>query len=276
MSVTLADLLAKVDNELEDWAMTGSAEVTGDGTTSAFLVAPLGSQIVQDTTFGVFIDGATTTAFTMDYASGVCVMTSTPTTAQTVSWQFTYKRNGVDVQTQAINAGVDVCFPTMYVRSNDTVATDGILSEFACPTGTEFVTGVDFHSADTDPWARQHPRRYDAFYTAGEPHLHFFSAPGQGTLRIHYVGRPVPFSSADDDLEADVGLPLRAADCIVSYACYYLLVQKMAPRIRSDVAIATQNSAALLPSQMNYGAQGYMMRFQFQLQQAKMSPWRIR
>jgi hypothetical protein len=43
--------------------------------------------------------------------------------------------------------------------------------------------------------------------------------------------------------------------------------------VRSDVGVTTQGIGALMPSQMNYGAQGYMMRFQFQLASLKMHPW---
>ena len=270
MSLTLTDLLALVDTELDNYAMSGSASVTGDGETAAFLVAPLGCSVVADATFFCYVDGTATTAYTMDYASGVCTMVTAPTDGQVISWQFTYKQWTASLVTQAINAAIDNLFPSLYVRSNETVAS---AAEITCPTGTEYVVGVDTGSASA--WKRLQRKKYDVFYTAGVPSIHFSTAP-TGSVRVHYVARPSPLVSLADDFETVTGLPLRARDCVVSYACYYLLVQKMAPRVRSDVAIAQLNSGALLPSQMQYGAQGYMMRFQFQLASVKMSPWGMR
>jgi len=269
MSVTLTNLLALVDGELEDYAMNGSASVTGDGETARFLVAPLGCQVIDDASFGCYIDGEVTVDYMMDYDSGVCTMIAIPTTAQTISWAFTYKHWSEALVTQAINAAIDNLFPAMYVRSNATVAA---AQEVACPTGTEFITGVDTGSAGA--WKRLQPKRYDVVYTAGVPSLHFFTTP-TGSVRIHYVARPTTLSSAGDSLEASSGLPARAKDCVVSYACWYLLTQKMAPRVRSDVGITTQGAGALLPSQMQYGAQGYMMRYQFQMASMKMPLWSL-
>ena len=270
MSQTLTDLLALVDEELENYAMSGSASVTGDGETAAFLVAPLGCQIVDDATFVCYLNGVTTSDYLMDYDSGVCTMLTVPTTADTVSWQFTYKHWSDARVTQAINAAIDNLFPALYIRSNATVTA---AQEVVCPTGTEFITGVD--TGYEGAWKRLQPKRYDVIYNSGVPSLHFFTTPST-SVRIHYVARPIPLVNLSDDIESDSKLPARAADPIISYACYYLLVQKMGTRVRSDVGITTQGQGALMPSQMNYGAQGYMMRFQFQLAAIRMPLWSLR
>jgi hypothetical protein len=269
MSVTLTNLLALVDAELDNYPMAGSAKTEGDGVTAAFLVAPLGSTIVEDETFACYIDDVLTTAYTMDYDSGVCTMAAVPATDEVVKWQFTYKQWTQDLVTQAINAGIDNLFPSIYVRSNETVTAG---AEVVCPTGTEFVVGVDTGGAGA--WKRLQRKRYDVIYNSGIPSLHFFTTP-TGSVRVHYVARPIPLVNLSDDIESDSKIPARAANPIVSYACYYLLVQKMGTRVRSDVGIVTQGQGALMPSQMNYGAQGYMMRFQFQLASMKMPLWSL-
>ena len=266
MSATLSEIVTLVDAELENHPTYGTAEVTGDGVTGAFLVSPIANQVIDDASFAVFIDGVSTDDYLMDFESGICTMNSTPTTAQTVSWQFNYVPWPESLTTQAVDAAVDNLFPAFYIRSNE-VVTAG--SEVECPEGTEFITGVDIGGVGA--WKRLRQKRYDLIYDGGVPSLHFFTAP-TGSVRIHYIARPLRFAASDDTLE-DCGLPERASSPIVSYACYYLLSQKMAPRVRSDVAVTTQNSAALLPSQMQYGAQGYMMRFQFQMQSMRMPLW---
>jgi hypothetical protein len=252
----LSDLITLVDRELENQVQRGSASFDGDGLSSAFLVAPLGGSIIDNATWEVYVDSVATADYVMDYDSGVCVMGTTPTSSQVVSWQFDFKHWSDALVTQAINAAIDNLYPAIYVRSNEVVTA---AAEVACPTGTEVVTRVDTGSVGS--WTRLRRKRYETIYSGGVPSLRFFSAPTE-SLRIHYVARPTITT-----------MPDRCNNLVVSYACYYLLSQKMAPRVRSDVAVTTQNSAALLPSQMNYGAQGYMMRYQFQLASMRMPPW---
>jgi hypothetical protein len=276
MSATLTDLLALVDAELENYEMRGSAEATGDGTTTDFLVAPLGCQVVNDSVFAVFVAGSEIATFTMDYTSGVCRIATAPTDGQAIAWVFTYKHWSTALVTQAINAAIDNLFPAMYVRSSTSIVTDGSTYEVAAPAGTEFVVGVDSRASATDAWKGLKRKRFELIYTAGVPSLRFYSAPQSGFIRVHTVSRPTPLAVAADDLAGDAGLPERAKDAIISYACYYLLAQKMAPRVRSDVGVVTQGTGGLMPSQMNYGAQGYMMRFQLQMASLRMQPWQIR
>jgi hypothetical protein len=76
-----------------------------------------------------------------------------------------------------------------------------------------------------------------------------------------------------DALESTSQLPARAQHPIVSYALYYLLTQKVAPRIRADVAIVTQGRGNLSPRQMNDAANSLYLRYQVQLANYRMSPW---
>jgi len=352
MTVLLSDLIALVDSELENRVQRGSASFEGDGESVAFLVAPLGGEIIDDATFDVLISGTTTTALTMDFESGVCVMDSAPTSVQTVAWEFNWKRWPETLVKQAINSAIENLFPALYVSTTYTIATDGTTSEYAMPVGpdnasktitsssvaaatvitcvahgfstgtvvtiaghtgstpalsgdyevtrtgadtftvpvtvsvagtggtasrpatVEFVTGIDSRTSTSDPWKRlSRAKRYEIFRDEGTITARFYSVPGSGYIRAHCVCRPTRLTALTDSIESVSGLPTRAQDPIVSYACWYLLTQKMAPRVRSDVGVVTQGQGALMPSQMQYGAQGYMMRFQFQLASLRMSPW---
>jgi hypothetical protein len=352
VSVTLSDLVALVDAELENIVMRGSASVTGDGETAAFLVAPFGSQIVDNATWAVYIDDVASAAYVMDYGTGICTMNSVPTTAQTVKWQFDYVHWPETLVKQAVNAAIENLFPALYVTTAYTITSDGASYEYDMPVGpgnarktitsssvanptvihadahgfssgtvvtisghtgstpeiigdyvvtstgtdtftipvnvtvagtggtasrpgtVEFVTGIDSRSSTSDPWKRlNRAKRYEVFHNESTITARFFAAPQSGELRAHCICRPTRLTAETDSIESVSGLPTRAQDAIVSYACYYLLTQKMAPRVRSDVGVTTQGIGALMPSQMNYGAQGYMMRFQFQLASLKMHPW---
>jgi hypothetical protein len=204
-------------------------------------------------------------------------MSSVPTTAQSVSWQFNYKHWSSSLVMQAINAAIDNLFPALYVSITYTITSDGESYEYDMPVGTEtveFVTGIDSRASTSDPWKRlSRSRKYEVFHDESTITARFFSAPQSGELRAHCICRPTRLTAVSDDIESVSGLPTRAQDLIVSYACYYLLTQKMAPRVRSDVGVTTQGIGVLMPSQMNYGAQGYMMRFQFQLASMRMHPW---
>mgnify|MGYP001063684128 CR=1 FL=1 len=61
-----------------------------------------------------------------------------------------------------------------------------------------------------------------------------------------------------DDVERtdtldDIGLPETAAHPIILFACYWLLTEKLAKRLNSDIAIATQGEGSLLPEQLQRG-----------------------
>jgi hypothetical protein len=90
MSTTLTNLIDAVNAELENHAMRGSAEDEGDGTTAAFLIAPMSSFIVDDATFAAYISGALTTAYVMDYDSGVITFTAAPALAAPLVFDFNY------------------------------------------------------------------------------------------------------------------------------------------------------------------------------------------
>ncbi len=351
MPVTKANLVSLVNQELENYTRKGSGEATADGTLKAFLVAPHGYQIIENANFLVYLDDVATSAFTMDYTSGVCTMTSTPTAAVVVSFLYDYIYWPDALVVQAINAGIVALFPHFYVQTLDsTITTDGETYEFTLPAGTAYVGSVSYREAVTDPWVRyQRNRRYEVIQDGTSQIIRFYEAPDTGTLRVHSIARPAEMTVEDsstvavnditvanpsivgtsavhglttgdlvyftlvgttpeinltyqvvtvtdtthfsvpvnvatvtdeagfmvftDSLETTCGLPARAQHPIVSYACYYLLTQKTAPRIRADVAVVTQGRGNLSPRQMTDAANSFYLRHQMQVATSKQSPW---
>jgi hypothetical protein len=351
MSVTLANLIDAVNDELENHAMRGSSESEGDGETTAFIVPPVGTTIIDDAKWSVYVDGVGTTDFTMDFDSGVCTFNGAPADGAVLLFIYNYVFWTDGLVTQAINAAIDNLFPALYVSTAYTITSDGTSYEYAMPIGpdnarktitaftvanpttvicashgfssgtivtisgsdstpsadgdyevtsistntfsipinvtvagttgtasrppsTQFITAIDQRASATDPWKRlRRAKRYEVFHDEGTITARFYTAPSSGFLRAHCICRPTTLTASTDSIETVSGLPTRAKDAIISYACWYLLGQKLAPRVRSDMAVTTQNSGALLPSQMNYAGQSYLMRFQFQLASLRMPPW---
>jgi hypothetical protein len=163
---------------------------------------------------------------------------------------------------------------TFTIAVNVTVA--GTTGTASRPPTTQFITAIDHRSTTSDPWRRYtRAKRYEVYPGEGTVTARFYTAPASGFLRAHCICRPTKLTALTDSIESVSGLPTRAKDALISYACWYLLSQKLVPRVRADIAVTTQNSAALMPSQMNYAGQSYLMRYQFQLASLKMPPWGV-
>ena len=146
MSVTLTELVTAVNAELENKTERGSATATGDGSATAFLVAPQGYSIVSDATFAVYADGVLTTAYTMDYTSGVITFTSAPALAVVLTFTFNYRVWTDAAVETAINAGISSLFPKFYVSATEIKTADGTSYEYTLRSGPDnsekTITGI--------------------------------------------------------------------------------------------------------------------------------------
>lgn len=346
MPVSREVLVSAVNAELENYTRKGSAEATADGTLKSFLVAPHGYFIVDDADFAVYVDGVEESGYTMDFDSGVCTLESTPNDGSSVSFVYNYLYWPSSLVLNAINAGIGVLFPDMYVEDTTTITSDGESYEYEAPENTVFIRHVFYKSETAESWSLLRKGVRWTWYQAGaNKYIRFFSPPASGSLRVHTISRPYQFSSqqyttltitaitsngeittyqshglsdgdyvtisgtsttpsindtiqvtvVDSDtfsigkslsvssstgaavfsetLGSTCKLPDTAKDPIISYACYYLLTQKVAPRVRNDIAVVTQGRGVLSPRQMNDSAQAFAFRYQLQLAKAKMQPW---
>jgi hypothetical protein len=170
--------------------------------------------------------------------------------------------------TTAINAGINALFPHIYVAAPVTLVNNGT-AEYDLDPLVEFVLRHEIQSGSG--WTRK-KRMFDVYRDGDHKVIQFYTVPS-ATVRVHTISRPSPMNSNSNTLETTAGVPTRSMFPVVSYAIYYLLTQKTAPRSRGDVAIATQGLGTLSPRQMNDAANAFYLRYQMQIQSVKMPPW---
>jgi hypothetical protein len=264
MALTTNNLIASVNLEMQIHERPGSATSVGDGASTVFIVAPLGGYIIDDAVWEVAFDGVVQPKanYTMNFDSGVCTFVTAPALNVEVGFAFNYTPYNHTVVEQAVSSAVDSLFPFFYSEKIDDTITsaDFVDNELSIPN-CEAVIGFMTNSGTS--WARTPRKNYEFYNSGGTPVLRFFSgAPTATKMRLHYIARPT------------VGeLPDRASSPIVSYACYYMLLQKTAARTRSDIAIVTQGTGTLSPRQLNDAANAFYLRYQMQLATLKMRPW---
>jgi hypothetical protein len=262
MALTINSLVAAVNLELQNHTRRGAATSTGDATSTAFLVAPMGGYIIDDATFAVFVDAVEDTAGVMDFLTGIYEFNTAPHLNDAIQFIFNYKSYNDTVVQSAVEAGINSLFPAFYVEKTNATytSTSFVDGELAIPD-CEAVIGYMTNSGTA--WSRVPRKNYEMHKNGAVPALRFFSgAPSATEHRLHYIARA-----------AVADLPDRAAAPIVSYSCYYLLLQKTAARTRSDVAIVTQGTGTLSPRQINDAANAFYLRYQMQLASVKMRPW---
>lgn len=270
MAYTLEDIRVMVNAELENHEIMGTFDFIGDGTTTQWYVAPPGFFVVPDTLV-VKVDGTEQNA-TVDGLSGILTMDSAPAGTTVCQATFKYHAWSDDVIDSMINATINSMFPSIYVRGTETITSDGSSYEYDVPATVEFVLGVELMESSATNYTKKRSTKYTIFTDGTHKVIRFFSPPEAGTLRLHTISRPSELT-ADDDTLAAAGIPERAADTLVSGSIYRCLLQKSAPRIRSDVAVASMGTGTIFPSMMTQVAQAWLMRFQFQMASVKMAPW---
>lgn len=104
----------------------------------------------------------------------------------------------------------------------------------------------------------------------------FANPPDTGTLRLLLTKRAPWMSSATDTLEITCGLPQRAKEPIVCYACYQLLMQRANMRVVDDRSHNQLDENVVLPSDIMRQAQTMKFACDTQLQKTRMKPVRKR
>lgn len=273
MAVTLANLKERVNAELENAPLLGKSTVDVLAGSDQWYIAPPGFFVLASPAPSMTLDGAPV-SITLDPVTGIA-SAAAPQTAGTGVFEFWYVSWTDDIIEQAINSTIQNLFPAFYVAGVQEETPDGSTYEFDLDAGVQFCTGVETRTDTSRPWSRRARSRYTIFTDGTHNVIRFYAAPEAGLMRLHTISRPIALASDSDDL-SDAGLPDRAADPIVSGSVYYLLLQKSAPRIRSDVAVATMGTGTVFPTMMAQVAQSWLMRYQFQLASTKMPPWSTR
>lgn len=276
MTVTLGELITAVNNEVENNIERGFAETTGDGVSTSFLIAPNFRYILDNEYFGCWVDGVYDTTGWMDYDSGIYTFPTAPADSgdpeapTMINWEFQYVYWRQPEVINAIYYGINSLFPDFYKTETETQDCDGTEKEFTLTTeGIEDITYVMRSETDEDDWGLTSPTRYSVYPIGSTRVVRFFTAPSEGELRFHLITRAGLPPTTEDTID----IPDRASGPIVSYACYHLLNQKTAPRIRNDIALATTGGGWLSPRQLNDASNSFLLRYQMQVGAMRMRPW---
>jgi hypothetical protein len=271
MSITLAGLITAVDAETENIAQRGNASATGNATATAFIIAPPNRKVLSNDHFGCWVDTVADTTGAMDYTTGVYTFPANQD-GHAITWEFDHVYWTSTMVTAAINAAITALFPHFYVGTPEIVTiVDGQYEYTLTTPEVEFIKDVQTRSASDGPWVAMKRIKYAPFRDGDHFNLRFYTAPS-GYLRVNCISRPSWVSSGTPPATT-LNVPDRATDPIVSYACYYLLSQKMAPRMRIDTAVTTTGGGNLSPRQMNDASNGFFLRYQMQIASSKMPPW---
>ena len=269
MSVTLDDLISLVDGELENRVDKGGASATGATGVLEYFICPPFRSIVDDADFLFYVDNVLDTAGSMDFDSGVYTLAEAHN-ASTLRWDFNYVYWSLAQKTHAVNAAIGMMFPAFYKSINEDITTDGTTDEYTLTAANvEELRNVRL-SSDGTTFTGMKRSSYELDIDGDDAVVRFFSVPPAGTARVYLIARPTELATNESILD----IPDRAAAPIVSYACYHLLNQKQAPRLRSDVALATVGGGNLSPRQMNDASNSFFLRYQMQLEHLKQRPWR--
>lgn len=279
MPTTLTNLISSVRTRLGDHVQEGAGTATGDGAQTRFRL-PDDNIVVNSLTMTV--SSVAYTAFTVDAESGWVTCTGTvPALSAPITFSYQYTGWSAARVQDAINAAIDQLFHNFYVEGVNatTMSTDGegeLLAEKS--DGTDLgpedrITRVEFDNGDR--WVKL--ENWSIRRTATKKYIVWQNAPVTGyTLRITFVTRPTNLTSGSDTLETTAGLPARAEEPLVDYACAELLGDPLARRILADRAHNTQNENAVKSYEIENAARVFRARAELKAQKLRMEPLKAR
>lgn len=282
MPTTLRNIMDDVNDELQNSADLGTAQVSGDGQTVRFHMPD--HYIDDDGSMKAYkvIAGVTTeisehnvsTGWEMDYASSwLSWLSATPLPVGGTAY-FTYKyRNWPLSQVRSkVNAGLRFIYPQFYAVRTATLTGDGTTTDFALPT-TVPVAGI---TEVTDGATRLSPFRDYRVRRGGleAATLRLYTPPA-GTFNVEYATRPEEFAT-DDTTLATLGLPERVRDVLFYYACWTLLNQKLGPRVRTDTVTPLAGEGMATYRDQLQTSQYYKMLLDIEIRSKRMRSYAVR
>ena len=275
MAITLTNLRDMVNRRLGNDLEWASATDEGDGGSTLFRLPH--TNIV---TLTVQVDSVAYTLGTLDEESGWYTFAVAPSTSAVLSFQYSYRHWGETRVDEAINSAIDELFGKFYVEGcNDDLWSEGG-AEFVVQTSAgvdldpeDRITKVEYWSGDrwvkTDRWrvAVQNETKVVIFENAPMAGINF---------RVSYNCRPRNLTSGSDTLETNAGLPARAKEPLVLYACSSLIVERMHHRIRDDRASNTQNENPVKSYEIQSDADYLRRTAQVLASKLRMAPLRTR
>ena len=242
MATTLTNLIDAVRRRLGDHIQEGYDTADGDGAMDRFALTHTNIVPVSLT---VTVSGAATTALAIEEESGWVTFTNPPANAAPITFSYQYTVWS-DVQVkEAINVGIEELFGNFYVDgTNDDIWSEG---------GAEFIAqnsaGTDLSPEDrvtkVEYWNGSRWVKLEGWHVMTQNAtkvIIFENTPTTGlNFRISYHSRPSLLTNVSDTLETTSGVPARAKEPVIDYACSELISARIAMGIRDDRAHNTQN-----------------------------------
>ncbi len=280
---SLTEIIWSVRKRIGDFPQNVTQNETGDGTTVAFRLRGTLDEATGVTCTVAAVTSVEDTDFTVDYDSNWLTFGAADVPADAAAIIFTYKTVGwADERIQeAINASIDQLFSNFYVEGVNatTLETDGegelqVTTDDPTDLGPEDrITRVEFDNGDR--WVKL--ENWSVRRTATKKYIVWQNAPVEGyPLRVTYVVRPANLDSGAQLLETTAGLPARAKEPLVDYACAELLGDPLARRILSDMAHNTQNENAVKSYDIVNAANVFYARAVMKAGKLKMEPLKSR
>jgi hypothetical protein len=289
MTVTLANLLDDIDNRLEDWPQEGGASVGCDGAATMFHLPD--RFIVNDATFEASVISPTggidtlgiNADYTMNFNTGWLTLQGTyasspPASGYTLDVNYTHKHWPRALQQQILSDGLSYLFPAFYAihevsPSALDLQTSGEYLVHSSGNAAIAVQDVEYSYQDSVSLLRPN-RDYRVIKRDGATALRLFATkPSEEyALRVRGVFRPEPFDELTEDL-ASKGLPESMRSCLVYYACWKLLAQKVMPLMRRDLVSSFDGEARTTFNDQMNGLNMYRNMLELEIARTKMAPW---
>ena len=242
--VTLTELIRLVRLRLHDFPQKHQQTETGDGAKTVF---HLRDTLYETHGVTLTVDGVSgTDPYTVDYDSAWVTFDSAPSgelifSYSTVMWTDERIK-------EAINAAIEESFGPFHVAGmNDELAYSGV--ETLAETADGYDLGPEDRITKVEKWSDPYWVRvtdWDVYTDGTSKYIRFHRELETGTtLRIHYVVRPGNLDLGSQTLEGSAGLPTRAKEPVVLYACSSLVADRVNARIKDDRAHNTQNENAI-------------------------------
>jgi hypothetical protein len=236
--VSLTELIRLVRMRIGDFPqLVKEADKVGDAVTVAYR---LFSNVYEADGVTVTVDGTASSDYTVDYDSGWLTFNTAPEDGLAITFAYSVVLHTDEQIAEALNAAIDDTFGSLVVQGeNDDLVADGserLLAEISAGNDLspeDIITKVEYFS---DPqWVTFHDWRADNS-VPGKKYLHWRRILNSGTqVRISYLVRPGSLDSGAQTLEGTAGLPGRAKEPIVLFACAKLVSQQMNARTHSNM-----------------------------------------
>jgi hypothetical protein len=280
MTTTLAELRTYVDQFMGNYPMRVSSVASGDGVQTVFML-PDGN--LEEGSISVYVDDVLktiTTHYTIDYTTGELTFLSAPADGtDNIEVNYYVQPFMLDQVDAAINQGIYRVWPSVAKTKTDTttITPASTTYEYALPADCAYLKRVDYSSADGQPYMKINSWRVledtdDDATPEDLRYLYLYSPPATGTVRLHYIPKPVDLSDAADTLEYASYIPTRAKFAVIYYACAVLKRHQLLRRSQTSQFHNAESASVVKLYELQRIVADFEAAAKLELESASMTP----